>query len=103
MSATDVPRPRRRAQTTRVTGFLPPIATPLLDGKLDLDSLRRQLDYLGDHVEGYLVGGSVGEVASLTMEEREQLMRAACRPRARHEAARLLDLGQLPRALPAAR
>ena len=61
---------------TRVTGFLPPIATPLLDGRLDLQSLHRQLDYLGDHVAGYLVGGSVGEVVSLSLDEREQLIRA---------------------------
>lgn len=69
-------RPDPGAAGVRVTGFLPPIATPLLDGRLDLDSLRRELDYLADHVAGYLVGGSVGEVASLTVEERETLMRA---------------------------
>jgi 4-hydroxy-tetrahydrodipicolinate synthase len=60
----------------RVTGLLPPIATPMLDGALDEASLHRQLDYLVDHVDGYLVGGSVGEVASLTIEERERLMRS---------------------------
>jgi dihydrodipicolinate synthase/N-acetylneuraminate lyase len=47
----------------------------MLDGKLDLPSLVRQLDYLADHVAGYLVGGSVGEVASLTLDERETLIR----------------------------
>jgi len=62
---------------TRVTGLLPPIATPMKDGALDLDSLRRQLDYLEPYVDGYLVGGSVGEVASLTLDEREQLMQVS--------------------------
>ena len=61
---------------TRVTGFLPPIATPFLDGGLDLPSLQRLMEYLVDDVDGYLIGGSVGEVASLTLEERETLMRA---------------------------
>ena len=75
MNATDVAESAQEAVGTRITGLLPPIATPLKDGKLDLNSLRRQLEYLGDHVEGYLVGGSVGEVASLTLDEREQLMR----------------------------
>jgi 4-hydroxy-tetrahydrodipicolinate synthase len=65
-----------RGGDVRVTGFLPPIATPMLDGKLDLESLRRELDYLADHVSGYLIGGSVGEVASLSVEERETLTRA---------------------------
>jgi 4-hydroxy-tetrahydrodipicolinate synthase len=59
----------------RITGLLPPIATPMKDGQLDVGSLRRQLDYLADHVDGYLVGGSVGEVVSHTLEERELLMR----------------------------
>lgn len=59
-----------------MTGFLPPIATPMRDGKLDVPSLNAQLDYIAEHVAGYLVGGSVGEVASLTLEERERLMRA---------------------------
>jgi dihydrodipicolinate synthase/N-acetylneuraminate lyase len=38
-------------------------------------SLERQLDYLHEHVSGFLVGGSLGEVASLTIEEREALIR----------------------------
>jgi 4-hydroxy-tetrahydrodipicolinate synthase len=60
---------------TRVRGLLPPIATPMKDGRIDLDSLRRQLEYLDAYVDGYLVGGSVGEVASLTLDERDLLMR----------------------------
>ncbi len=60
----------------RITGFLPPIATPMQDGKLDIPSLHSQLDYISDHVAGYLVGGSIGEVASLTLEERQHVMRA---------------------------
>ena len=77
MSQTDLAtRSKPSGGQVRLTGFLPPIATPMLDGKLDLASLARQLDYLADHVSGYLVGGSVGEVASLTVEEREALVRA---------------------------
>jgi dihydrodipicolinate synthase/N-acetylneuraminate lyase len=59
----------------RVTGLVPPIATPFRDGTLDLDSLHRLLDDLSDHVSGVLVGGSVGEAASLTIEERVTVMR----------------------------
>lgn len=62
---------------TRLTGFVPPIATPFRDGALDLESLGRLMEYLAEHVSGYLVGGSVGEVPSLTLEERTALMRAA--------------------------
>src|SRR4051794_5680885 len=71
----------------RVTGFVPPIATPLLDGRLDLASLERQLDHLAAHVAGYLVGGSVGEVASLTLEERETLMRTCAKRGSTHRLA----------------
>ncbi len=51
------------------------------DGSLDLPSFARQIDYLASHVSGYLVGGSVGEVASLTLNERSSLMREAGRRR----------------------
>ena len=66
---------------TRLTGFVPPIATPLRDGALDLESLGRLIDSLAEHVSGYLVGGSGGEVASLTRDERVALMREAGRRR----------------------
>ena len=59
----------------RVTGIVPPIPTPFRDGHLDLDSLRRELDYLRPSVSGYLVGGSTGEYSSLSMDERERLVR----------------------------
>lgn len=65
-----------RPPVTRVTGFVPPIATPFRDGALDLDSLRRMLDDVAEHVSGVLVGGSVGEAASLTVEERVAVMQA---------------------------
>jgi 4-hydroxy-tetrahydrodipicolinate synthase len=64
---------------TRMTGFIPPIATPFRDGALDLESFERLIDHLAAHVSGYLVGGSVGEVASLTLAERATLMRTAAR------------------------
>jgi 1-pyrroline-4-hydroxy-2-carboxylate deaminase len=60
---------------TRLSGFVPPIATPFRDGRLDVESLHRMLDDLGDSVTGFLVGGSVGETASLTIEERIGLLR----------------------------
>ena len=66
---------------TRLTGFVPPIATPFRDGALDLGSLARLMDHLAEHVSGYLVGGSVGEVPSLTLDERATLMRTAARLR----------------------
>jgi 4-hydroxy-tetrahydrodipicolinate synthase len=59
----------------RVTGIVPPIPTPFRDGRLDLDSLRHELDYLMPSVAGYLVGGSTGEYSSLSMDEREQVIR----------------------------
>jgi 4-hydroxy-tetrahydrodipicolinate synthase len=61
----------------KVTGFVPPIATPFRDGRLDLDSLRRMLDDLAPAVSGVLVGGSVGETPSLSFDERVEVMRAA--------------------------
>lgn len=65
------PAPR----ATRVTGIVPPIPTPFMDGRLDLDSLRRLLDDLYGNVDGFLVGGSLGETASLSIAERETVIR----------------------------
>lgn len=78
---------------TRLTGLVPPIATPFRDGSLDLPSFARLIDHLAGHVSGYLVGGSVGEVPSLTLEERATLMREAarCRPAGRSLAVSVSD------------
>lgn len=62
----------------RVTGLLPPLVTPFKDGAIDRVSLDRVLDDLAGNVAGVLVGGSVGEVPSLTVEERIELLRAVC-------------------------
>jgi 4-hydroxy-tetrahydrodipicolinate synthase len=70
---------KQEGSKARVTGLVPPIATPFRDGALDLDSLNRLLDDLAAHVSGVLVGGSVGEAASLTIEERITVMRAVDR------------------------
>jgi 4-hydroxy-tetrahydrodipicolinate synthase len=70
--ATDVePQP----ETIRVSGIVPPIPTPFRDGRLDLDSLCRLLDGLLESVDGVLVGGSLGESPSLTIGERETVIR----------------------------
>jgi 4-hydroxy-tetrahydrodipicolinate synthase len=53
-----------------VQGLLPPIPTPFADGRLDVRSLHTMLDHIGPHVDGVLVGGSVGETPSLTVDER---------------------------------
>ncbi len=64
---------------TRLSGFIPPIATPYRDGKLDLDSLKRLIDDLAEHVSGFLVGGSVGEHPNLTLAERIQVLETVAR------------------------
>jgi 4-hydroxy-tetrahydrodipicolinate synthase len=66
----------RENARVRVTGVVPPIPTPFLDGRVDLDSLRRMLDDLAPSIEGVLVGGSTGEAASLSIDERVEVMRA---------------------------
>ncbi|WP_315503636.1 dihydrodipicolinate synthase family protein [Actinomyces radicidentis] len=60
---------------TRFTGVIPPVVTPLLDGRPDMDSLDRLLDFLIDGgVNGLFVGGSSGEVAYLTDAERDAVV-----------------------------
>jgi 4-hydroxy-tetrahydrodipicolinate synthase len=67
------------SRSTHVTGIVPPIPTPFLDGRLDLDSLRRLLDDLFPTIDGVLIGGSLGEAASLSIPERETVIRTVAR------------------------
>ena len=57
-----------------LAGNIPTIATPLRDGAIDHAGLRRLLAYIDPYVDGYLTCGSVGEGASLEVEERIDVM-----------------------------
>lgn len=70
-----------------VDGLLPPIPTPFKDGAIDHAGIGALVEDLSGSVSGLLVGGSVGEVPSLTIDERIELMRSV----AAH-AAGALDL-----------
>ncbi|MCL3776769.1 MULTISPECIES: dihydrodipicolinate synthase family protein [unclassified Actinomyces] len=57
---------------TRFTGVIPPVVTPFKDGEIDFDSLDKVVDFLIDNgMDGLFVGGSSGEVAYLTDEQRD--------------------------------
>jgi len=75
VDAVNVKRPE--GSVASVTGVIPPIPTPFLDGNVDISSLRRALDYLSESIDGVLVGGSTGETPSLTVGERETIIRTA--------------------------
>jgi 4-hydroxy-tetrahydrodipicolinate synthase len=55
------------------------IPTPFLDNRIDFDSLLKLFDHLFPDLDGYTLCGSTGEAASLTIEERIELMRFAAR------------------------
>ena len=80
-----------------VTGLIPPIPTPLADGEVDSDSLGRLVQALAPHVDGYLVGGSVGEHPSLTVEERLIAIQVVARQKqARHRLVVSIGDNALP-------
>jgi len=62
-----------------LTGSLPVIPTPFLNGKIDYDSLLRLFDHLFPELEGYTIGGSTGEAVSMTIAERTELIRFAAK------------------------
>ena len=63
---------------TRFTGVIPPVITPLLDGRVDLDSLDRLVDMLiGAGVDALFLLGSSGEAAYLTDSRREAVVARA--------------------------
>ena len=57
-----------------LAGNIPTISTPMRDGAVDHAGLRSLLAYIDPHVDGYLTCGSVGEGASLTLDERIAVM-----------------------------
>lgn len=63
-----------RTRHDALAGNIPTIATPMRDGAVDHDSLRSLLAYIDPFVDGYLTCGSVGEGASLEVEERIDVM-----------------------------
>lgn len=64
--------------TTKLTGVIPPVVTPLnIDGSVDIASLRKLLDFLlTGGVNGLFVLGSSSEVAYLTDGQRAQVLEA---------------------------
>ena len=62
--------PSETEQPGAVTGVLPVIPTPFLDGGFDAESFSRMLDHMLPSVDGYTLLGSTGEAPSMTTEER---------------------------------
>ncbi|MBK7820884.1 MAG: dihydrodipicolinate synthase family protein [Tessaracoccus sp.] len=62
---------------TAIRGLVPPVVTPFhADGSLDLDSLDRVVEHLiAGGVHGLFILGSSGQVAYLTDEERDDVVR----------------------------
>lgn len=83
-----------------LTGNIPTIATPMRDGAVDHDSLRSLLAYIDPYVDGYLTCGSVGECASLTLEERIAVMETVADFRQSSECQRVWFFGTSGTALP---
>jgi 4-hydroxy-tetrahydrodipicolinate synthase len=80
-----------------VTGFVPPIPTPMRNGEIDLASLRRMIRALAPSVSGFLVGGSVGEHPSLTVEERLEVLQVVAETKeARHSLVVSIGDNALP-------
>lgn len=67
------------ADPSAVKGAITPLITPFTDdGELDLDAIRRLIDWQLQHgSHGISVGGSTGEPTSQTVAERIAVMRAA--------------------------
>ena len=63
----------------KISGSLPVIPTPFHNNRIDFDGLLKLFDHLFPELDGYTLCGSTGEAASLTIEERIELMQFAAR------------------------
>ncbi|NLY18431.1 MAG: dihydrodipicolinate synthase family protein [Clostridiaceae bacterium] len=56
----------------KMKGVIPPLITPFTeDGQLDLEALKKLVEFLGTRVDGLFVTGSYGSCALMTEEERK--------------------------------
>jgi 4-hydroxy-tetrahydrodipicolinate synthase len=63
----------------QLAGVWVPLVTPLRDGRVDLDSLRRLAAHLAEQgVDGFVACGTTGEAALLGEDERAQVIGAVC-------------------------
>lgn len=63
----------------KLSGVLPVIPTPFLDGEVDYASFNRMLEFCNPGVDGYTILGSTGEATSMSLKERMELVeRAMC-------------------------
>jgi 4-hydroxy-tetrahydrodipicolinate synthase len=60
-----------------ISGVLPVIPTPFLDGRFDAESFGRLLEHMLPGVDGYTLAGSTGEAPSLTTAERMDIIAQA--------------------------
>ncbi len=83
-----------------LAGNIPTISTPMRGGEVDRDGLRRLLAYITPYVDGYLTCGSVGEGASLTLDERIAVMETVAAFRQADATPRTWFFGTSGTALP---
>jgi 4-hydroxy-tetrahydrodipicolinate synthase len=61
-----------------LTGSVPPLVTPFRDGKVDYEAYARLVDFqVRSGAHGILVNGTTAEPTTLTLEERNELVRTA--------------------------
>ena len=56
-----------------ISGILPVIPTPFVNGRFDTPGFERFLEHMGDAVDGFVLLGSTGEAPSLPVSEREAI------------------------------
>ncbi len=75
-----------------LTGVLPVVPTPFLDGEIDYASFERMLGFFLPHADGYVLAGSTGEAPSLSLCERRELAEFAL-ARTPHDKAVVVGIG----------
>jgi 4-hydroxy-tetrahydrodipicolinate synthase len=63
---------------SRLKGSIPPLITPFRDGQVDFDAYAAMIEFqIAEGSHGILVNGTTSEPASLTVEERNQIVDVA--------------------------
>lgn len=63
-----------------IGGYIAAVVTPFKDGKVDIESFEKYMNYMvSSGISGMVVCGSTGESLSLTMQEKVELVKIASR------------------------
>ena len=83
------------SEFTEIKGVVPVLSTPLdSDRKLDAKTLRREIEWVGEHGVKSVASGMVSEILRMNLRERKELTESICASAADFKMNSIVSCGQ---------